>query len=57
MMDIGEFFRMGGYALYVWCSYGLTLLVLVINWLHPIRREKKLMYKLSKRLGNGPVSK
>ncbi len=31
-MDLNEFFRMGGYAGYVWTSYGLTALVLLLNW-------------------------
>lgn len=26
--SVGEFFAMGGYGLYVWGSYGVTLLVL-----------------------------
>ena len=26
---LGEFFAMGGYAFYVWSSFGLTLLVVV----------------------------
>ncbi len=31
-MDLQEFFRMGGYAGYVWTAYGLTALVLFLNW-------------------------
>jgi heme exporter protein CcmD len=31
-MDLNEFLRMGGYAGYVWTSYGLTALVLLLNW-------------------------
>jgi len=27
----GEFFAMGGYATYVWASYGLAAIVLVLN--------------------------
>lgn len=31
---MSEFLHMDGYAAYVWCSYGLTLIVLVGNfWL------------------------
>lgn len=29
---MSEFFAMGGYAAYVWSSFGLTLVVLVGNW-------------------------
>jgi heme exporter protein D len=28
---MSEFFAMGGYAAYVWPSYGLTLVVIVLN--------------------------
>ena len=30
-MNIAEFFAMGGYATYVWSSFGITLVVLVAN--------------------------
>jgi len=48
MTEIGEFLHMGGYALYVWSSYGLTLLVLCLNWVIPVIHEKKLISKISK---------
>jgi len=35
-MSIQEFFAMGGYAFYVWTSYGLTLIVLLANIIIPI---------------------
>jgi|APLow6443716910_1056828.scaffolds.fasta_scaffold960907_2 heme exporter protein CcmD len=38
-MDLQEFLRMGGYAGYVWTAYGLTALVLVLNWLGARRCE------------------
>jgi heme exporter protein CcmD len=38
-MDLQEFFRMGGYAGYVWTAYGLTALVLLLNWLAARRHE------------------
>jgi heme exporter protein D len=28
---VTEFFNMGGYAAYVWPSYGLTLAVIILN--------------------------
>ncbi|MEE9358501.1 heme exporter protein CcmD [Candidatus Vondammii sp. HM_W22] len=30
-MTISEFFNMGGYALYVWGSFGVTVLFMVIE--------------------------
>ena len=30
-MSVAEFFNMGGYALYVWGSFGITALLMVIE--------------------------
>lgn len=38
-MDLREFFHMGGYAGFVWTSYGLTALVLIWNWWAARRSE------------------
>lgn len=32
-----SFLNMGGYAFYVWTSYALALLILVLNWVMPRR--------------------
>lgn len=48
MTGISEFLQMGGYGFYVWTSYGLTVAVLLINYLLPVRREQQLIRKLSK---------
>ncbi|MCK5382254.1 MAG: heme exporter protein CcmD [Gammaproteobacteria bacterium] len=42
-MSLNEFFNMGGYAFYVWTSYGIALLVLLINVILPLRQRKKLL--------------
>lgn len=31
MKELSDFFDMGGYAAYVWPSYALTLIVVVLN--------------------------
>jgi heme exporter protein D len=41
-MRIAEFFAMGGYAPYVWGSYGLALVALIYNAWMPIRRHRRL---------------
>jgi heme exporter protein D len=38
-MGLRDFFHMGGYAGYVWTSYGLATLVLVLNWTSARRSE------------------
>lgn len=42
-MNWTEFFHMGGYALYVWGSYGLAALILAINVILPLRERKRLL--------------
>lgn len=54
MTGINEFLQMGGYAVYVWTSYGLTLLVLYINFILPVRRERNLIRKLLKQYKSAP---
>ena len=38
-MDLQEFFKMGGYAGFVWSAYGLTTVVLLLNWRSARRHE------------------
>jgi heme exporter protein D len=38
-MSFQEFLHMGGYAGFVWTAYGLTTLVLVLNWVSARRSE------------------
>lgn len=45
---MNEIFAMGGYGLYVWASYGLTLLVFSLNvamMLKEKRQAKKILKK------------
>jgi len=44
-MSVQEFFAMGGYALYVWPSYGLTLIVLIANIIIPVMQRKQFFVK------------
>lgn len=41
---------MGGYAFYVWTSYGLALLVLLANFLIPLNYERTLLRTLARKL-------
>ncbi len=45
---MSEFFSMGGYAMYVWPSYGLTLIVLLLNWWLPYHQHKQNLRKLKR---------
>jgi heme exporter protein D len=48
-MSVSEFFHMGGYAFYVWTSYGLALIVLLANVLAPLRQRRKILADLARR--------
>jgi heme exporter protein D len=41
-----EFFAMGGYALYVWSSFGVCALVLIVEPLAIRARHKKAVQRL-----------
>ena len=47
-MSLSEFFNMGGYAVFVWSSYGLTLVLLVLNWVLPYMQHKQNLRKLTR---------
>jgi heme exporter protein D len=44
---MNDFLAMGGYALYVWPAYGVTLLVLAVIWLDGNRRRRAVERKLA----------
>lgn len=50
-MDWSNFFSMGGYATFVWSSYGIALVLLVINAILPLRRERALRQRLCRGQG------
>lgn len=43
-----EFFAMGGYALYVWCSFGICALVLLLEPLAIRSRHKSIERRLQR---------
>ena len=45
-MSLEEFFHMGGYAFYVWSSYGLTFIVLLMIFLKPMLSKKQVLKDL-----------
>jgi heme exporter protein D len=40
---MSEFINMGGYAIFVWSSFGMSLLVLLLNVILPAMRRKQLL--------------
>ena len=47
MNPIEEFFHMGGYAVYVWSSYALALVVLALNFVKPIYCNRRIRASLA----------
>ncbi len=47
-MNPADFFSMGGYAFYVWGSYGVTALVLVIEVILLRRRRRTLLRRVGR---------
>lgn len=43
-----EFFNMGGYAVYVWTSYGLALLMVVANIVMPLIERKRVISRVKR---------
>ncbi|RLA15509.1 MAG: heme exporter protein CcmD [Gammaproteobacteria bacterium] len=46
---MSEFLNMGGYAIYVWPSYGLAALILWLNWYLPKRQHRQILRQLIRR--------
>ena len=49
-MTLNEFIHMGGYGFYVWTSYGITLVVLIINIILPARQKTRLLADIARKL-------
>lgn len=47
-----EFFAMGGYAFYVWTSFALSAVVMLINLLSALRQKKLLIARLKKQVNS-----
>jgi len=46
----GAFFAMGGYAFYVWGSYGVTALFLVLEVVFLLMRKRTITQRLGRRI-------
>lgn len=53
--SIGDFFAMGGHGFYVWLSYGISFVLIAVNFIMPVLKRKQLyrdMARLSRREQN-----
>ncbi len=51
-----EFISMGGYAVYVWSSYGIALVIMLANAILPGRQQRRLLKDIHNRLHRGERS-
>lgn len=49
MFDWQQFFHMGGYAFYVWTSYSLAFVILLINLILPLMCQRNLFKVLARK--------
>ncbi|MGI9301975.1 MAG: heme exporter protein CcmD [Gammaproteobacteria bacterium] len=47
---MSEFLHMGGYAFYVWTSYGLALIILLFNLVSPVVQRRRLLHEMARNL-------
>jgi len=52
-MNWSEFFAMGGYATYVWTSYGLMAVILILNVVLPLRKKADALDKARRFIARG----
>ena len=45
--SVVDFFRMGGYAFYVWWSYAIVFVVLALNFIVPALRYRRVYRALA----------
>jgi heme exporter protein D len=48
--SLAEFFAMGGYALYVWSSFGVCALIMVLEPIAINARRKRIMERLQREI-------
>ena len=56
-MNWSEFFHMGGYAFFVWTSYGITFAVLLANIISPIIQRRKTIARIKRAIKREAVER
>lgn len=52
-----EFFHMGGYAVFVWSSYGLALLMVVVSVVSPMIERKRIIARVKRAIKRDAANK
>ncbi|WNC73148.1 heme exporter protein CcmD [Thalassotalea psychrophila] len=48
--SFAEFLNMGGYAFYVWLSYGFTAVLLIILTINSVKMETQIIKQIKQRI-------
>ena len=56
-MNWSEFFHMGGYAFYVWTSYAIALLLVILNIVAPILQRRRIISRIRRALRREALDK
>lgn len=48
--SFSDFIAMGGHGFYVWLSYAIALVIVVINIVSPVMQKKKVLTDLARRM-------
>lgn len=49
MQAVTEFLHMGGYGAYVWSSFGLSAVILLVAYVLPVLHERNILNGIRKR--------
>ena len=49
-MNWSEFFHMGGYAFYVWTSYAIALVLVILNIVTPVLHRRRIISRIKRAL-------
>ena len=49
-MNWSEFFHMGGYAFFVWTSYAIALVLVILNVVAPILQRRRIVSRIKRAL-------
>ncbi len=47
-MTVSEFFHMGGYGLYVWASFGVTALLMIVEPILVRHRRRAILQRIAR---------
>lgn len=56
MPHILDFLHMGGYAKYIWLSYGSVFALLLLHYILPLRKHRNLLRQLKANAQNNPAT-